>query len=194
MNAQIAQKCHEHFKTALDSIKVTDAFASPLDFIAGTVKACELIASQHSKGNKLMFVGNGGSAAIASHMAIDFWKNGRIKAAAFNDPSLLTCIANDYGYEHVFEKPIEMFAEKGDLLCAISSSGNSKNILNAADMALKKSCTVITLSGFNEKNPLRSKGDINFYVPSKIYGIVEVVHQHICHLILDTIMMGGACG
>lgn len=127
-------------------------------------------------------------------MAIDFWKNGRIKATAFNDSSLLTCIANDYGYEYVFEKPIEMFADEGDVLFAISSSGNSKNILNGTDMAVKKNCAVITLSGFKEENPLRLKGVINFYVPSNIYGIVELVHQHICHLILDTIMGGGACG
>ncbi|QWR78915.1 SIS domain-containing protein [Candidatus Magnetomonas plexicatena] len=191
--AQTAQKCLADFKAALDAVIVTDADGVPLDFIAAVADACKVIASHHKANNKVMFIGNGGSAAIASHMAIDFWKNGRIKATAFNDSSLLTCIANDYGYEYVFEKPIEMFADNGDVLIAISSSGSSKNILNGADMAVKKTCDVITLSGFKPDNPLRKKGVINFYVPSNIYGVVEVVHQYICHLILDTIMDGGAC-
>ncbi|MBF0466414.1 MAG: SIS domain-containing protein [Nitrospirae bacterium] len=200
--AETAQKCFTDFKAALDAIIVTDASGMSLDFISGIAKTCEVVVSGHrqlqtepqERRRKVMFIGNGGSAAIASHMAIDFWKNGRIKATAFNDPSLLTCIANDYGYEFVFEKPIEMFADNGDVLIAISSSGNSKNILNGADMAVKKSCPVITLSGFKPDNPLRKKGGINFYVPSNVYGIVEVIHQYICHLILDTIMDGGACG
>ncbi|MBF0519656.1 MAG: SIS domain-containing protein [Nitrospirae bacterium] len=191
MYAETALKCFTDFKAALDAIMVTNAEGLPVDFISGIAAACEVVTACHKTGGKVMFIGNGGSAAIASHMAIDFWKNGRIKATVFNDPSLLTCIANDYGYEFVFEKPIEMFADNGDVLIAISSSGSSKNILNGADMAVKNSCPVITLSGFKPDNPLRKKGGINFYVPSNVYGIVEVAHQYICHLILDTIMDGG---
>ncbi len=139
----------------------------------------------HARGGKLMFVGNGGSSAIASHMSIDYWKNGGLRSLAFNDAALLTCLSNDYGYEHVFEKPIRMFASDRDLLVAISSSGKSANILRAADAARELGCHVVTLSGFGEDNPLRQKGHLNFYLPSQSYGFVELTHLSICHCILD---------
>jgi D-sedoheptulose 7-phosphate isomerase len=104
---------------------------------------------------------------------------------AFNDSSLLTCIGNDYGYEQLFEKPIEMFADPGDILMAISSSGRSANILNGVKAARKQKCRVITFSGFQAENPLRVLGDINFYVPANAYGPVEILHHSICHCILD---------
>jgi D-sedoheptulose 7-phosphate isomerase len=120
-------------------------------------------------------------------MATDFWKTGGIRAMAFNDGALLTCMGNDYGYEQVFAKPIQMFAKPGDVLIAISSSGQSANILLGAQAARQKGCQVITLSGFKPDNPLRSLGDYNFYVPAQIYGAVEIVHHSICHCLLDMI-------
>lgn len=135
--------------------------------------------------NKVFFVGNGGSASIASHAVVDFLRNDGIAAVNFNDPSLLTCYANDFGYEYVYSKPLEIVALKGDVLVAISSSGKSKNILNAVDAAVKKGCFVITLSGFSKDNPLREKGNINFYVPSVSYGFVELAHSIICHYVAD---------
>jgi len=135
-----------------------------------------------------MFIGNGASAAISSHMSTDFWKNGGMRAIAFNDSSILTCIGNDYGYEFLFEKPIEMFAEPGDILMAISSSGSSVNILNGTHAAQRKECKVISFSGFRDDNPLRNLGDINFHVPADEYGPVEIVHHSICHCILDCII------
>ena len=107
---------------------------------------------------------------------------------AFNDAALLTCISNDFGYDNVFAKPIEMFARAGDILVAISSSGKSENIIKATRMALSKKCKVISLSGFNKNNPLRSLGDVNFYVPSCSYGQVEVMHHSICHCMLDSLV------
>ncbi len=138
--------------------------------------------------SQVFFIGNGGSSAIASHQAIDYWKNGHIKATAFNDGALLTCLSNDFGYEYVFQKPLERFAAKGDILFAISSSGNSKNIINAVRAARKKRLSTVTLSGFGKDNKLRKCGDINFYVPSFSYGIVEIAHLSICHSILDFII------
>jgi len=158
----------------------------PLGLAFGRIH--KMLKSLENSDNKLIFIGNGGSAAIASHMAIDFWKNGRLPAISFNEGSLLTCIGNDYGFEYVFEKPVEMFAKEGDVMVAISSSGASKNILNATKTAKRKGVFVITLSGFSDKNPLLKCGDLNFYVPSNIYGIVEISHQVICHAILDSYM------
>ena len=164
--------------------------AGPASFHDGVEAACHLVVTQSKGGKKLMFIGNGASASIASHMSTDFWKNGGMRATAFNDASLLTCIGNDYGYRHVFEKPVEMFADPGDILVAISSSGKSENILRGVQAARGKGCKVITLSGFQVGNPLSLLGDINFYVPADEYGPVEILHTAICHGILDVIMKG----
>ncbi len=169
------------------SIRVTDDKGSKIDFYQGIEKVSNLVIFQANIGRKLMFIGNGASAAISSHMSTDFWKTCGIRAVAFNDSSLLTCLGNDFGYEYIFEKSIEMFADPGDILVAISSSGKSENILRGVNSAKSKECSVITLSGFKNDNPLYSAGDYNFYVPAQEYGPVEVIHHSICHCILDTI-------
>jgi len=171
-------------------VEATDASGAPLPFGAAVTAATALIKGQTAAGGKVMFIGNGGSAAIASHQAIDYWRNGGMRALAFNDPALLTCISNDFGYPQVFEKPIEMFADAGDILMAISSSGQSANILQGAAAARRRGCRVITLSGFKPDNALRSMGETNFYVPSDSYGHVEIAHLCICHCIVDSIVAG----
>lgn len=140
----------------------------------------------HADGRKLMFIGNGGSSAIASHMAEDYSKCGDIRALAFNDPAFITCLGNDLGYEAIFAKQIDLFAQPGDLLFAISSSGRSPNILNGVAAARGRGCQVVTLSGFDADNPLRRLGDYNVYVPASSYGFVEISHLAVCHCILDT--------
>ncbi|MBI2934405.1 MAG: SIS domain-containing protein [Chloroflexi bacterium] len=179
---------YQDLDRAIGKIVVTRDRGRRLAFARGIEAAIEMVLSIAATGGKLVFIGNGGSAAIASHQAVDFWKNGGIPALAFNDPSLLTCLSNDCGYENVFQRPIEMFAAPGDLLVAISSSGRSPNILNGVTAGRLKQCRVITLSGFGEENPLRAMGDLNFYVPTISYGYTEIIHLSICHCILDTIM------
>jgi D-sedoheptulose 7-phosphate isomerase len=137
------------------------------------------------RGGKVIFAGNGGSAAIASHMATDYSKNGGLRAWAMNDGSMLTCLANDYGYEQVFAKQIEFHGRPDDLLVAISSSGRSPNILAAVQVARRLGCAVLTMSGFQADNPLRRCGDMNFYLDSQAYGYVEVGHLALCHAIVD---------
>jgi len=169
------------------SLKATDIKGGDFEFNTAIDEVISLITSFSKKGNKLMFIGNGGSAAIASHEAIDFSKNGRIRSMCFNEAALLTCLGNDYGYEYVFSKSLEIFADPDDILIAISSSGRSQNILNAVATARKLNCRVITLSGFTPDNPLRANGNFNFYVDSKVYGFVELSHQILLHMILDVI-------
>ena len=106
----------------------------------------------------------------------------------FNDGAFLTAISNDYGYEYVFAKGIEYFAHEGDVLLAISSSGNSANIINACLCAKSKNMKIITFSGMDGDNKLRQMGDINFYVDSKAYNIIENAHQIFLTSILDTII------
>jgi nucleoside-diphosphate-sugar epimerase/phosphoheptose isomerase len=138
----------------------------------------------HRSGNKIIFVGNGGSAAIASHLAIDF-SNGGLRALTLSDASALTCIGNDLGYENVFAKQLDLHARPGDLLVAISSSGKSSNILNAVDVARAHDCGIVTFSGFSDDNALRSTGDVNFYIRSQEYGFVEVAHLALGHAMID---------
>lgn len=148
-------------------------------------KVVTLIIDRSKKGAKVFLIGNGASASIASHVAVDFSKNAGVKALSFSDPSLLTCFSNDYSYEQVFEKAIEIYAEPKDILIAISSSGKSENILRAFDKAREKDLKVVTLSGFDPNSPLRMAGDINFFVQASDYGIVEVAHTAICHYFVD---------
>ena len=176
------------FHQVLDAIEVTDADGAPLaadTWLARTHDTLRPIPHGH---NKVMFIGNGGSAGIAGHMAIDFAKNGGVRAITFNDASSLTCLGNDLGYDQVFAQQVKMQGLKGDVLIAISSSGKSANILNGVAAAKAMGCTIITLSGFGADNPLRKAGATNFYVPARIYGFVETGHQAILHAILDTAM------
>jgi D-sedoheptulose 7-phosphate isomerase len=166
---------------------VTAAAGEPLDMADAVNQIMALAGRTHAAGNKLIFVGNGGSSAIASHMATDYSKNGDVRAMALNDTAMLTCLGNDLGYDRIFAKQIELYARAGDLVLAISSSGRSANILNAVKAARAAKCAVVTFSGFTADNPLRRLGDINFFVASDRYGFVEIGHLTICHAILDFI-------
>jgi D-sedoheptulose 7-phosphate isomerase len=175
---------------AAASVTMAEGRAADIsDFVAWTIAAAR---RAHAAGKKLMFVGNGGSAAVASHMAQDYSKSGGMRSLAFNDASALTAFGNDLGYENVFAKHVEIHGAAGDLLIAISSSGRSPNILNAVAAARQLGCGVVTLSGFEPDNPLRRLGDYNLYVPSSSYGFVEIAHLAVCHCILDTAMGWGA--
>src|SRR5580704_19153684 len=144
----------------LDAAEVTSASGEGVDYAEAVNRFIGWARSVHQAGNKLIFVGNGGSAAIASHMATDYSKNGDIRALALNDGAMLTCLGNDLGYDRVFAKQIELHARSGDVLVAISSSGRSANILNAVKAAHAAGCTIVTLTGFTPDNPLRGLGEI----------------------------------
>ena len=152
------------------------------------IKATEMVKTVSKAGNKLMIAGNGGSAAMASHVSVDFTKAADIRAINFNEADLLTCFSNDYGYERVFEKALEFYGDEGDLMILISSSGSSKNVVNAARRAKELNMSVITFTGFDGDNPLRKLGDINFWVDSKAYNIVEMTHHIWLLAIVDYII------
>jgi D-sedoheptulose 7-phosphate isomerase len=184
------REIHSYFTTLagfLTETAVTSSVGANIDMADAVNHVMAQARSAHAAGNKLIFVGNGGSAAIASHMATDYSKNGDIRSLALNDSSMLTCLGNDLGYDRIFAKQIELHARPGDLVIAISSSGRSANILNAVKAARVAKCAVVTLSGFTSDNPLRRLGDINFYLASDRYGFVEIGHLTICHAILDFI-------
>jgi D-sedoheptulose 7-phosphate isomerase len=170
------------------TIVATNGSGVEIDFDAATSRFTGLCRDVQKMGRKLMLIGNGGSASIASHMATDFMKNGGVRATAFNDPMFLTCLGNDLGYDRIFEFQIQGHGEAGDLLIAISSSGKSGSILNGVNAARRRNAKVVTLSGFGTANPLRGMGDLNFYVPSGEYGYVELLHCSLIHCALDGLM------
>jgi len=141
------------------------------------IEAAELIWNAHISGAKVVIVGNGGSAAMASHISVDLTKAAGIRAINFNEADLLTCFANDYGYEHWVARALEAYADKNDLVILISSSGESSNIINGVAQARQMELPVITLSGFSADNRLRELGDVNFWCDSKHYNTVEMTHH-----------------
>lgn len=170
------------------SADATDATGDRLAIEDAVGRAVAMALETKTRNSRVFFVGNGGSAGIASHMATDWLKNGGFAATCFNDAASLTCISNDLGYEHVFALPIERHGRAGDLLVALSSSGRSPSILNAVAAARRSELNVVTMSGFRADNPLRRSGDLNFWVDDEHYGFVEVTHLALCHIILDMAM------
>jgi len=188
----INQTGTEYFTALSDllrSVQATDNRGVLLPLDEGAKRAVNLILSARAESGKVMLIGNGGSAAIASHMHNDLCKAANVRALVFSEPPLLTALSNDDGYGSVFERPVELWAMPGDVLLAISSSGRSENILRAVRKSTERRCEVITLSGFDADNPLRRMGVINFYVPSRVYGHVEVVHSALAHYLTDSAMM-----
>jgi D-sedoheptulose 7-phosphate isomerase len=139
----------------------------------------------HEAGRWIYFVGNGGSAMIASHMAADASKNGGLRGLAFNDAALLTAVSNDIAFDEVFALPLGQMGQAGDQLIAISSSGNSPNIVRALETGRQLGLHLVTLSGKGAQNRSRGLGDLNFYVPADRYGWVECAHQLIIHYWFD---------
>jgi D-sedoheptulose 7-phosphate isomerase len=146
---------------------------------------CLKVKSKHSK---IMIAGNGASAAIASHAALDFTKQAKVKAMAFNDPCLITAYSNDYGYENWVAECINSFAGRSDIVVLISSSGNSENIIRAAIRAKKLNLPVVTFSGFSSSNKLKQLGDVNFWLDSKAYNIIESIHNVWMFTVVDLII------
>lgn len=141
-----------------------------------------------AKQSKIIILGNGGSAAIASHVITDLRNVGGLCALTLHEAAPLTCFTNDYGYEQAFAKQISAFAYPDDLLIAISSSGQSANIVNAVKAANEKGLAVMTLSGFNANNPLRCLGRWNVWIDSRHYGMVELAHLFVLHHITDQLI------
>ncbi|HEY9792390.1 MAG TPA: SIS domain-containing protein [Candidatus Obscuribacterales bacterium] len=176
-------KLHE----LLISTTATTASKTRLSLDVAMHEAMASMWDVQATGKKVMLIGNGGSAAIASHQALDLWKAAGIRAISFNDAAQLTCLGNDFGYDKVFSKAIEMFAEPGDILIAISSSGRSPNIIDAVRAAKQTGCHVITFAGFDPHAPLVAEGDLNFYVNCDQYGLVEVAHMTLIHYLSDSL-------
>tara|TARA_B100001029_G_C15058823_1_gene456616 strand:- start:160 stop:717 length:558 start_codon:yes stop_codon:yes gene_type:complete len=137
---------------------------------------------------KLIFAGNGASASISAHGAVDFTKQGGVRAITFNEANVITCFSNDYGYDHWVSEATKFYAKSNDAIVLISVSGESKSVVNAALTAKDIGIPIITFSGRDKKNSLRSLGDINFWVDSNAYNIVECIHMIWVTTVIDAII------
>lgn len=173
------------FATLVERSTITDLNGSVLELESGMGAFFEALSEARDMRSTVFVIGNGGSAAIASHAVIDFINVAKLRAFTLHEPSVLTCIANDYGYENSYSRLLEQMAKPGDVLIAISSSGRSPNIRNAAAQVASNGGKVITLSGFSHDNPLRTQGHINIWLDISDYGLVEVGHQFVLHNVSD---------
>ncbi len=183
---------NRYIKELIEKIEQTEIWIGIaekcVDYDSGIKLLVDTFTKHKEKQSQLFFIGNGGSSAIASHMTADFMKNGGMNTYSLYDNAVTTCMGNDYGYEYIFSRPMDFLVREGDLVVAISSSGNSQNIINAIETAHKKNAAVITLTGFQSNNKAKQTGDINVYVPCEKYGIVESIHNLILQQIVDLIM------
>jgi D-sedoheptulose 7-phosphate isomerase len=177
----------QELSAVLASFEASDAAGSVLSLDAAMDRAVDLVDRATKAGRKVLLIGNGGSAGIVSHMQNDLCKAAKARAMVFNEAPLLTAYSNDESYEVAFERMIELWAEPGDVLVAVSSSGRSRNIIRAAAACRARGGIVLTLSGFTADNPLRSEGDVNFYAPAASYGMVEMAHAVLGHCLTDAV-------
>ena len=160
-----------------------DDFKNTMNFNSDEIKKKlinlkKIFITTKKNKKKILIFGNGGSAAIASHFSVDLTKNAKIRCTNYNEPDLITCFSNDFSYERWVEMAIKYYGNKGDVLIVISSSGKSKNMINACFAARKRKFSkIITLTGHLINNPVKKLGDINLWVNSKAYNYVENIHQ-----------------
>ncbi len=158
--------------------KYSAAINNNVSDVAKNIEAfANIVLDARSKGNTIYFAGNGASTTIASHASLDFTNQLTVKSHALNDPNFITCFANDFGYDDFMERSIKLYGEENDVAVLISSSGNSQNVVNAAKRAKEMGMTVVTFSGFSEENKLQALGDVNFWLDSKLYNVVECTHM-----------------
>ena len=166
---------------------ITNVLNQRKNYLSNLLKLKELIIKIKKKNKKIIFAGNGGSAATASHASVDFTKNAKIKSINFNEADLITCFSNDYGYENWLKEAVNFYAEKGDLLVVFSCSGKSKNLINAARYAKKNQINLVTFTGLNRNNPLKklNSSGLNIFVNSKSYNQIEIIHHLLVLLTID---------
>lgn len=185
MSLNFATRVEQFSKVLLDTEFSFINSTANIDAESGVLSICQKLLEARSSNKNIYIIGNGGSAGVAAHAVTDFFNVAKLKATTLHESSLLTCMANDFGYENAVARMLGQLLNPADIVIAISSSGNSMNMRNAATIAREKGAFVLTLSGFKADNPLRLLGDINIWLPSGDYGFVEIGHQFILHNIAD---------
>jgi len=169
----------------LKNLSVKDARQKELGYENGFKLWSDMGLACKNLEKCVYFVGNGASASMASHFSADLAKQIGVRSSVFTDLSLLTALANDISFEMAYAEALRLNMRKGDMLIAISSSGNSTNIVNAINVARELNGTVVTISAMDENNAIRRLGDLNFYIVASTYGFAETGHTVILHYWID---------
>jgi D-sedoheptulose 7-phosphate isomerase len=175
-----------------NSIALKERIVANSDILEEIEKISDTIISAYRRGKKTIFAGNGGSAADAQHLAGElvsrfyFDRPALASIALTTDTSILTAVGNDYGYDHIFARQIEGNGQSGDIFIAISTSGNSKNILNAIKVAKERELIVVGLTG-DGGGEMASLCDLIIKVPSKDTPRIQEAHITIGHIIADVV-------
>ena len=174
----------------LESIQVKEELLR--DYVGQIKDIADLIIDCLKKGGKVMLCGNGGSAADSQHIAAEFigrFKRDRTALAAISlttNTSILTSLANDYGYDVVFSKQVEALAQKNDILIGISTSGKAKNVTLALKQAKKNNLKTVALTG-GDGGELAKLADVSFIVPSSITARIQEAHITVGHIICELV-------
>lgn len=175
----------EALSLALAALAVTDREGQALGPDQGFTRLLRLTDETRQAEATAYFIGNGASATLASHAAVDLLKNSGLPTMPLTDQAALTAFANDYTYAEVFAASLKIRLKRGDMLVAISSSGQSPSILNACYLARRRQAEVVTFSAMKADNTLRGLGTLNFYLPAATYGLAETGHAAILHHWVD---------
>jgi D-sedoheptulose 7-phosphate isomerase len=183
-------KTVDEIAKALLSLTASGKGGNPLDVEAAFALWTDWTVQIRVQKRTVFLIGNGASASMASHVAADLAKNAHVHTEVFTDLALITAIANDMSFRDIFSEPLKRRLTKGDMVVAISSSGQSPNILRAAQTTLSLGGKVVTLSAMRSENPLRRLGDLNLYIPTQTYGMAETCHAGLLHFWIDKIVSG----
>ncbi len=175
-----------------EAVETLDHFAGKSENLDKIEEAARLLSASVSRGGKIITCGNGGSMTDAMHFAQEL--SGRFKhdrpalpAISISDPSHITCTANDYGFDHIFSRYIEGLGNSGDVLLAISTSGNSPNVIKAAEAALEKGMKVLALTG-KTGGLLARLADIEIRIEKAKYSDrIQEMHIKILHILVDLV-------
>lgn len=176
----------------LTSVEVSISGGNSLSLEDGFIHWIQKTEELRNTNRTVFFIGNGASASMASHFSADLTKNAQINTKVFTDLSLLTAIGNDLGFEYVFSVPFTRDVCSGDMLVVISCSGESPNVVNTIRVAQsmqEKQIFCVSLTGKHFSNTVRQLGDLNFYVPTNVYGECESCHAIILHYWMDSIQV-----
>jgi D-sedoheptulose 7-phosphate isomerase len=175
--------------------RTLELFIDKPEAIRAIANAADLLTTAATSGKRIYACGNGGSMSDAMHFAEELsgrFRNDRppIAAAAISDPGHITCTANDYGFEHIFSRYVEAFGQSGDVLLAISTSGNSANVNNAAKVARTKGMKVIGLTG-KDGGSLAPLCDVEIRAPfSEFSDRVQEIHIKVIHILVMLVEQG----
>lgn len=180
----------DHMRNSLtEGRRVLDGFLGAGENLSTMAAMVEALSACFAAGNKVLACGNGGSACDAIHFAEEFTGRFRkdrkaLPVIPLTDAAHLTCVANDYGYEEVFARGVEAYAKPGDLLLAISTSGNSPNIIRAVETARKLGVGVLLLMG-KTGGKLKGRGNWEIIVSAESTDRIQEIHMMVLHILIE---------